>query len=138
MSVVAPPGAAVFLDRDGTLNVERHYLSRAEEFQLLPGVEAALADLQSPADWSQACRRLEDELLHLALALAAVLDRPADAEPAVLGHLLHDLAVHGATAVLDHEGVADLVGEQLVVVGRQLGAERLLLGRVGDVHGAKL
>lgn len=46
MSVVSPPGAAVFLDRDGTLNVERHYLSRAEEFELLPGVEASLQRLR--------------------------------------------------------------------------------------------
>jgi D-glycero-D-manno-heptose 1,7-bisphosphate phosphatase len=45
MSAIAPPGAAVFLDRDGTLNVERHYLSRAEEFQLLPGVGPALQRL---------------------------------------------------------------------------------------------
>lgn len=46
MTAVAPPGAAVFLDRDGTLNVERHYLSRAEEFQLLPGVGPALQRLR--------------------------------------------------------------------------------------------
>lgn len=46
MSAIAPPGAAVFLDRDGTLNVERHYLSRAEEFQLLPGVGPALKRLR--------------------------------------------------------------------------------------------
>ena len=46
MTTVAPPGAAVFLDRDGTLNVERHYLSRAEEFQLLPGVGPALQRLR--------------------------------------------------------------------------------------------
>lgn len=42
----APPGAAVFLDRDGTLNAERHYLSRPEEFVLLPGVTVALKRLQ--------------------------------------------------------------------------------------------
>ncbi len=33
---------AVFLDRDGTLCVDRHYLCRFEEFELLPGVPEAL------------------------------------------------------------------------------------------------
>lgn len=35
----------VILDRDGTLIVERHYLSRPEEVQLLPGVASALRRL---------------------------------------------------------------------------------------------
>lgn len=32
-----PDRAAVFLDRDGTINVEVNYLRRAEDFRLLPG-----------------------------------------------------------------------------------------------------
>jgi UDP-glucose 4-epimerase len=36
---------AVFLDRDGTLNVDPGYLSDADQFELLPGVEDALARL---------------------------------------------------------------------------------------------
>jgi D-glycero-D-manno-heptose 1,7-bisphosphate phosphatase len=36
---------AVFLDRDGVLNEEKHYLHRVEDFVLLPGVPAALARL---------------------------------------------------------------------------------------------
>lgn len=36
------PGAAVFLDRDGTINPDRHYLSRPEQFELFPGVADAL------------------------------------------------------------------------------------------------
>ncbi|MCW5558463.1 MAG: HAD family hydrolase [Verrucomicrobiae bacterium] len=39
--------AAVFLDRDGTLNAERHYLSRPEDLVLLPGVLDALGRLQA-------------------------------------------------------------------------------------------
>jgi len=35
----------VFLDRDGTLNAERHYLSRPGDFVLLPGVTDALRRL---------------------------------------------------------------------------------------------
>lgn len=36
---------AVFLDRDGTINVDRHYLSKPEQFELIPGVGAALRRL---------------------------------------------------------------------------------------------
>jgi D,D-heptose 1,7-bisphosphate phosphatase len=38
---------AVFLDRDGTLNVDRAYLIKPEQMQLLPGVGAALRALQA-------------------------------------------------------------------------------------------
>lgn len=37
---------AIFLDRDGTINVERNYLSRCEDFSFLPGVPLALKRLQ--------------------------------------------------------------------------------------------
>lgn len=43
--MTASRGAAVFLDRDGTLNVERHYLSHPDQFELLPGVADALSRL---------------------------------------------------------------------------------------------
>jgi D-glycero-D-manno-heptose 1,7-bisphosphate phosphatase len=36
---------AVFLDRDGTINREVHYLSKVEDFELLPGVGPALRRL---------------------------------------------------------------------------------------------
>ena len=38
---------AVFLDRDGTLNVEVSYLTRPEQMQLLPGVLEALQLLRN-------------------------------------------------------------------------------------------
>lgn len=38
-------GIAVFLDRDGTVNVERDYVSRLVDFRLLPGVERAIRAL---------------------------------------------------------------------------------------------
>lgn len=38
---------AIFLDRDGTINVEKHYLYRREEFEFLPGVIDALRQLRS-------------------------------------------------------------------------------------------
>ena len=38
---------AIFLDRDGTLNVDRSYLTKPEQMKLLPGVAKALRLLQS-------------------------------------------------------------------------------------------
>lgn len=38
---------AVFLDRDGTINVEVQYLSRVEDFRLIPGVPYALQRLKN-------------------------------------------------------------------------------------------
>lgn len=37
---------AVFLDRDGTINVEKHYLHKIEDFEFLPGVIEGLKMLQ--------------------------------------------------------------------------------------------
>ncbi len=37
---------AVFLDRDGTIIEEKHYLCRVEEVEIFPGAGAALAQLQ--------------------------------------------------------------------------------------------
>lgn len=37
---------AIFLDRDGTINVEKHYLCKIEDFEFLPGVVNALKKLQ--------------------------------------------------------------------------------------------
>lgn len=41
---------AVFLDRDGVINVEREYLSRIDAFEFLPGAVQALRRLQA-AGW---------------------------------------------------------------------------------------
>lgn len=37
---------AIFLDRDGTINVEKNYLHKIEDFEFLPGVIEALQKLQ--------------------------------------------------------------------------------------------
>ncbi len=37
---------AIFLDRDGTINVEKNYLYKIEDFEFLPGVVEALKKLQ--------------------------------------------------------------------------------------------
>jgi len=38
---------AVFLDRDGTINVEKEYLYRVEEFEFIPGVPEAIRALKT-------------------------------------------------------------------------------------------
>ncbi len=40
------PVRAVFLDRDGTINVDKHYLSDPAQLELIPGTGAALKRLQ--------------------------------------------------------------------------------------------
>jgi len=47
MSQQAVGVAAAFLDRDGVINADHGYVVRWEDFELLPGVEVALQDLQS-------------------------------------------------------------------------------------------
>ena len=42
---------AIFIDRDGTLNVERNYLSRPEDLELIPGAGESLA-LARAAGWT--------------------------------------------------------------------------------------
>ena len=45
------PGAekkpAVFLDRDGTINVDKHYLHKIEDFEFLPGALEAIKSLKN-------------------------------------------------------------------------------------------
>lgn len=41
---------AVFLDRDGVVNIDRHYLHEVEQFEFIPGVPQALQRLQQ-AGW---------------------------------------------------------------------------------------
>ncbi len=41
------PRPAVFLDRDGTINVVTHYLRRPEEVELIPGAAEAIARLNA-------------------------------------------------------------------------------------------
>lgn len=47
IAVTPAPRPAVFLDRDGTINVEVDHLSRADEVVLLPGSGAAIARLNA-------------------------------------------------------------------------------------------
>ncbi|HVI50751.1 MAG TPA: D-glycero-beta-D-manno-heptose 1,7-bisphosphate 7-phosphatase [Candidatus Sulfotelmatobacter sp.] len=46
MTSLRDPRRFVLLDRDGTINVERHYLSAPDQLELYPGVGEALAQLK--------------------------------------------------------------------------------------------
>ena len=69
-------------------------------------------------------------------ALAAVLARPADPEPAVLAHPPDHLAEDGPAHLvpLGVERRAQLGREELAVVAADLLAQPLLLGREVEVH----
>jgi hypothetical protein len=74
-----------------------------------------------------------DQLLDRGASLAAVFLRPADAEPAVAAHLADQLLVQRA-GLESVQLRAQLGSDQLGEVGAQLGAQRLLLRVVIDVH----
>src|SRR5262249_12696351 len=78
----------------------------------------------------------EDELLERRAALAAVLLRPADAEPAVGPHAADDVAEDRPPDLvpLRVQRRAQLGREELAVVAADLAAERVLLGREVEVH----
>ncbi|SER49305.1 D-glycero-D-manno-heptose 1,7-bisphosphate phosphatase [Faunimonas pinastri] len=38
-----PPAPALFLDRDGVINIDRNYVGRVEDVELVPGAAAAIA-----------------------------------------------------------------------------------------------
>jgi D-glycero-D-manno-heptose 1,7-bisphosphate phosphatase len=76
------PLPAVFLDRDGTINHEVHYLSRVEDLELIPGAAKAIARLNKAGipvivitNQSGIARGIlnEDDLLALHEALVAML-----------------------------------------------------------------
>ncbi len=80
----------------------------------------------------------EDELLDRRAALAAVLARPADPQPAVLAHPPDHFAEDGSAHLfpLGIEGRAQLGREELAVVAADLLAQPLLLGRELEMHRA--
>ena len=46
MDKTLPLNRAVFLDRDGTINVEKHYLHKIEDFEFIPGAPEAIKKLK--------------------------------------------------------------------------------------------
>ena len=85
---------------------------------------------------SAAAHRLveEDELFNGRTALPTPFGGPADAEPAVAGHLLDHLAHRGADTARVRELFLELRGQKILVVGTQLALESLLLLGQGNFH----
>jgi D-glycero-D-manno-heptose 1,7-bisphosphate phosphatase len=79
--------AAVFLDRDGTLNVERNYLYRVADFELVPGAAEAVALLNQSG-------RLAIVVTNQAGIARGLYD--AAAVDVLHGHLQAVLREHGA------------------------------------------
>jgi D-glycero-D-manno-heptose 1,7-bisphosphate phosphatase len=78
------PVPAVFLDRDGVINEEVHYLSRVEDLKLVPGAASAIARLNAVGipviivtNQSGVARGYfsEDQLLEIHQALVSLLAR---------------------------------------------------------------
>jgi D-glycero-D-manno-heptose 1,7-bisphosphate phosphatase len=75
---------AVFLDRDGTINVEKDYLYKIEDFEFIPGAPEAIKSLNQAGflvvvttNQSGVARGFytEDDVMHLHRHIAAELDR---------------------------------------------------------------
>ncbi len=155
---------AVFLDRDGTINHEVHYLSRPEDFELLPGVGPALRRLQDAGfllvvvtNQSGLARgyfdeatlqRIHDKMARLLAADGVAIDRiyhcpalPDDGHP---DRKPSPGMVDRATADLEIDrGQSWLVGDKTVDVqtGANAGVRTILVrtgygGADGD-HGAR-
>src|SRR5262249_11708214 len=77
----------------------------------------------------------EDELLDRRAALAAVLLRPADTEPAVLAHLLQHLSVQRPGAFRRRRPLPVLSPHEAREVFAEVAPERFLLLRERDLHG---
>ena len=140
---------AVFLDRDGTLSHERHYLRDAAELQLLPGVREALIALRERAfllvvvtNQSGIARGLmsEDDVARVHAALAEALG-PA-AEPHAIYVCPHGpdhgcecrkpkpgLLVRAAAELNIHLGASFIVGDKVsdLRAGESVGCRGVLV-----------
>ena len=97
------PIRALFLDRDGTINVERNYVHRVQDFQFIPGAIEALQlasranidlivvsnqagiakGIFSEADLATINQHMRSELLHHGIGLAAIYCCPHHPEATV-------------------------------------------------------
>ncbi len=131
---------AVFIDRDGTINVEKDYLYRSEEFEFIPGVPEAIRMLNR-AGWlvivvsnqsGVARGYYTEEDVHLLHRHIAVLLAEADARVDAWQYCPHHPSGRGSYALpcrcrkplpgmlLEAAGRFDIDLEQSVMIGDKL------------------
>jgi D-glycero-D-manno-heptose 1,7-bisphosphate phosphatase len=153
---------AVFLDRDGVINVERHYLHRIDDFAFVPGAPEALRRLQEAGwklvvvtnqsgmargfytedDYQRLTRHMDDRLHEAGVHLDAVLHCPHLPDATVAAYRLAcacrkpapGMLLHAARALGLNLARSVMVGDKAsdLQAGRAAGAGRCLLVRSGQ------
>jgi D-glycero-D-manno-heptose 1,7-bisphosphate phosphatase len=145
---------AVFLDRDGTINVDRHYLSRPEQFELIPGAGQALRRLQdagflliivtnqsgigrgyySEADMHAVHARMQELLVPFGVRFERIYFSPESPEQPSLSRKPSPQSLFDARAEFGLDlALSYMVGDKLIDVetGRNAGCAANLLVRTG-------
>src|SRR6185503_10295750 len=150
---------AVFLDRDGTLNVDRNYLSDPSQLELIPGVTKGLQRLAEEGyllfivtnqsgigrgyytreDMERVNARLRDELAHAGVRLSEIYFAPEAPEVPSRGRKPSPEFLFDARDEFGVDLVASyMVGDKLIDLqcGWNAGVKRSLLVRTG--YGAQV
>lgn len=150
---------AVFLDRDGTINVDKNYLSDPSQFELLPGAGAALRQLQdagyllfvvtnqsgigrgyySVEDMHRVNERMEAELAGAGVRFTKIYFAPESPESPSRGRKPSPQFLFDARDEFGVDlGRSFMIGDKLIDVecGRNAGVKRSLLVRTG--YGAEV
>ena len=152
---------AVFLDRDGVINVDHGYVHKVEHFQFVPGSDVAMGRLQAAGwrlvvvtnqsglarglysidDYDRFTAHLRQELQPLGVRLDAVLHCPHLADAAVPGYRLAcdcrkpkpGMLLQAARELSLDLAASVIVGDRLsdVQAGRSAGVGRCVLVRSG-------
>jgi D-glycero-D-manno-heptose 1,7-bisphosphate phosphatase len=161
-----PNQRAVFLDRDGVINVDHGYVHRVDDFRFVPGSPQALLRLQSAGwrlvvvtnqsgiarglytldDYERFTAHLRQELTAFGVQLDAVLSCPHLPDAAVTAYRLAcqcrkpgpGMLLRAASALSIDLPRSVIVGDRLsdVQAGRAAGLGRCVLVRSGHVVGA--
>jgi D-glycero-D-manno-heptose 1,7-bisphosphate phosphatase len=157
----ATPRRALFLDRDGVINVDHGYVHKVEHFQFIPGSDAAMARLQaagwrlvvvtnqsglarglySIGDYERFTAHLRQQLAGAGVRLDAVLHCPHLADAAVPAYRLScdcrkpgpGMLLQAARELSLDMAASAIVGDRLtdVLAGRAAGVGHCALVRSG-------
>jgi D-glycero-D-manno-heptose 1,7-bisphosphate phosphatase len=156
-----PRRKAVFLDRDGVINVDRHYVHRIEDFEFVAGTPQALRRLQragwllvvitnqsgiargfyTEADYQQLTRHMHETLRACGVVLDAVLHCPHLPDAQVPAYRRDcdcrkpgpGMLLQAADRLAIDLGSSALVGDRHtdLLAGRAAGVDRCILVRSG-------